>query len=138
MTPEYRTIWAAPGSLAEEPVEIRYVLHAAAAALRVAGSASPRLDADVLLAHALGISRAQLYARLRDPWPPDALGDFGAALRRRLAGEPVAYIVGHKDFYGLDLAVDADGATGDNGQQRPHRLVVAMSRGHGDMNVSIG
>jgi release factor glutamine methyltransferase len=106
MTPEYEAIWAAPGSSAPPPLEIRYMLHAAADALRAGGSPTPRLDADVLLAHVLHISRAQLYARLRDPWPLDALDAFGALLRRRLAGEPVAYLVGHKDFYGLDFQVD--------------------------------
>jgi release factor glutamine methyltransferase len=107
MTPDFAVLWAAPDSAAAAPLEIRYLLHAAADALRAAGSPSPRLDADVLLAAVLGLTRAQLYARLRDPWPDDALEPFGAALRRRLAGEPIAYIVGHKDFYGLDLAVDA-------------------------------
>ena len=91
----------------QPPPEIRYVLRAVADALREAGSPTARLDAEVLLAHVLGISRAQLYARLRAPWPPDVLEAYGAALRRRLAGEPVAYIIGHKDFYGLDLLVDA-------------------------------
>ena len=106
MTPEYEAIWAAADSAAPPPLEIRYMLHAAADALRAGGSPTPRLDADVLLAHVLHISRAQLYARLRDPWPVHALDAFGALLRRRLAGEPVAYLVGHKDFYGLDFHVD--------------------------------
>jgi release factor glutamine methyltransferase len=83
------------------------MLQTVADALRDAGSPTPRLDAEVLLAHVLGVSRAQLYARLRDPWPAEALEPYGALLRRRLAGEPVAYLVGHKDFYGLDLQVDA-------------------------------
>lgn len=106
MTPDFQAIWAAPDSAAPPPLEIRHLLHGAADALAAAGSPTPRLDADVLLAAVLGLSRAQLYARLRDPWPVDALRAFGALLRRRLAGEPVAYLVGHKDFYGLDLAVD--------------------------------
>ncbi len=89
-----------------QDTEIRYMLRAAADSLRAAGSPSARLDAEVLLAEALHISRGQLYARLRDPWPADLLEPFGELLRRRLAGEPVAYIVGHKDFYGLDLLVD--------------------------------
>jgi len=106
VTPDYEAIWAAADSPAPPPLEIRYMLHAAADALRAAGSPSARLDADVLLATVLAINRAQLYARLRDPWPPGALAAFGALLRRRLAGEPIAYIVGHKDFYGLDIQVD--------------------------------
>src|SRR3954447_18211794 len=106
MTPEYDTIWAAPDSAAPPPLELRFMLHAAANALQGAGSPTPRLDADVLLAAVLGISRAELYARLRDPWAPTALNAYSVLLRRRLAGEPIAYIVGHKAFYGLDLQVD--------------------------------
>jgi release factor glutamine methyltransferase len=105
MTPEYETLWAAKDSRHAQPA-IRYVLRAAADALHAAGSPTPRLDAEVLLAHVLGCTRAQLYARLHDPWPPGVLEAYGALLRRRLAGEPVAYLVGHKDFYGLDLLVD--------------------------------
>src|SRR5215212_5133390 len=90
----------------QDQPEIRHMLRTVADTLRDAGSPTPRLDADVLLAHVLGLSRAQLYARLRDPWPPDALTAFAGLLRRRMAGEPVAYLVGRKDFYGLDLIVD--------------------------------
>ncbi len=106
MTPEFDTLWAAPDSATPPPLQIRDILHGAASALDAAGSPSARLDADVLLAHLLACSRAQLYARLRDPWPTDALAGYGVLLRRRLAGEPVAYIVGHKDFFGLDFLVD--------------------------------
>ncbi|MDQ2809605.1 MAG: peptide chain release factor N(5)-glutamine methyltransferase [Chloroflexota bacterium] len=107
MSPDFQTLWAAPGSHAPAPLLIRDLLVGAATALGAAGSPTPRLDADVLLANVLALSRAQLYTRLRDPWPAAALDAFSALLRRRLAGEPVAYIIGHKDFYGLDLLVDA-------------------------------
>ena len=63
---------------------------------------SPRLDAELLLAHALGLSRAGLLARLRDTGP---LGAFPEYLARRLAHEPVAYILGHREFYSLDFIV---------------------------------
>ncbi len=107
MSPEFQTLWAAPESKAPAPLLIRDLLLGAATALGAAGSPTPRLDADVLLASVLGLERAQLYAHLRDPWPAAALDAFSALLRRRLAGEPVAYLIGHKDFYGLDLLVDA-------------------------------
>jgi release factor glutamine methyltransferase len=106
MTPDFQTVWAAADSKAPAPLTIRDLLQGAAAALGAAGSPTPRLDAEVLLAAVLGLDRARLYARLRDPWPGGALDPFAALLRRRLAGEPVAYLVGHKDFYGLDLLVD--------------------------------
>ena len=107
MSPDFQTLWAAPGSHAPAPLLIRDLLVGAATALGAAGSPTPRLDADVLLATVLDLSRAQLYTRLRDPWPVAALDAFSALLRRRLAGEPVAYIIGHKDFYGLDVLVDS-------------------------------
>jgi release factor glutamine methyltransferase len=83
--------------------------HLAAATTRLAasGSESARLDAEVLLAHVLGIDRSGLIAH------PDAvLGTgqqetFESYLRRREAGEPVAYIRGVKEFYGVAISVDA-------------------------------
>ena len=62
-----------------------------------------RLEALLLLCHGFGIGRAQVLARLRDPAPPATA--FDALLARRLAGEPVAYILGEREFYGLALEV---------------------------------
>jgi release factor glutamine methyltransferase len=77
------------------------LLETAAARLRSAGCDTPRLDAELLLAHALGVDRARL---LIDDLPvPEA---FSSLLARRAAREPVAYIVGHKDFRRIRLAVD--------------------------------
>ena len=69
-----------------------------------------RLDAQLLMLHALGeapTDRAWLLAHDLDALsaPTEAL--FHALVQRRLAGEPVAYLTGHKAFYGLDLCVDA-------------------------------
>src|SRR5436853_259201 len=66
----------------QDQPEIRHMLRTVADTLRDAGSPTPRLDAEVLLAHVLGLSRAQLYARLRDAWPAAALEPYGALLRR--------------------------------------------------------
>lgn len=68
-------------------------------------SGTPRLDAELLLAHALGLSRADLLLRQRDLSVPAA---FDALLARRMAGEPVAYIVGTRDFWTLSLRVTPD------------------------------
>jgi release factor glutamine methyltransferase len=68
-----------------------------------------RLDAQLLLLHVLGKAphdRAWLLAHDADPLPEAAHFALLAATERRLNGEPVAYIVGHKEFYGLQLAVD--------------------------------
>jgi release factor glutamine methyltransferase len=65
-------------------------------------SDTARLDAELLMAHALGVSRSDLLLRHMDDNAPDA---FDALIARREKHEPVAYIVGHKEFYGLDLIV---------------------------------
>lgn len=62
-----------------------------------------RLEALLLLCHGFGIGRAQVLARLRDTAPASAA--FETLLARRLAGEPVAYILGEREFYGLMLEV---------------------------------
>ena len=69
-----------------------------------------RIDAQLLLLHALGRKphdRAWLIAHDTDVLPPTSLLAWDAALARRRHGEPLAYITGHKAFYGLDLRVDA-------------------------------
>jgi release factor glutamine methyltransferase len=82
------------------------LLSAAVGRLREAGSESPRLDAEVLLAHAIGAERTILLAH-----PELTVGDgpsatFEEAISRRSKGEPVAYIRGIKEFFGLALATD--------------------------------
>jgi release factor glutamine methyltransferase len=78
-------------------------LHAAQRSLSEAGIDDARLEAEVLLGHALRLQRHQLYARLQDDIDDAQLVEFKSLLERRLAREPTAYIVGHKEFYGLDL-----------------------------------
>ena len=71
-----------------------------------AGIDSPRLAAQILLAHALGINRVQLYVQHDKPLGPDELGRYRELVRRRLGGEPVAYLTGGQEFWSLPLAVD--------------------------------
>ncbi|MEO0003416.1 MAG: hypothetical protein RLZZ22_1108 [Pseudomonadota bacterium] len=69
-----------------------------------------RLDAQVLLLHRLGRSphdRAWLITHDTDPLPAATAREFLALCRRRLTGEPVAYLVGQREFHGLELQVDA-------------------------------
>jgi release factor glutamine methyltransferase len=85
---------------------LSHLLKWATAALREAGIESPQLDAEVLLAESLGISRTGLYTRL-DQRPEKASEKaFRSFVARRLLHEPVAYITGRKEFYGLELQVD--------------------------------
>ena len=78
-------------------------------AARLAGIDSPRLSAEALLAFSLGINREELLKRLiLSPDTPASVQQartFLAACERRAAGEPVAYIVGRKEFMGLDFRV---------------------------------
>lgn len=67
---------------------------------------STRLDAEVLLTHVLGITRAQLHAHPQSQLSSVELTRYRQLIERRAQREPVAYIVGHKEFYGLDLFVD--------------------------------
>jgi len=64
------------------------------------------IDAQVLLAHAARRDRAWLAAHATDPLDAATLDAFFALAKRRRGGEPVAYLVGRREFWGLDLAVD--------------------------------
>jgi release factor glutamine methyltransferase len=74
--------------------------------LEHAGCDSPRLDAELLMAHSLHLTRTQLYAHCHQVMSTAQEDLFEALVDRRAAREPLAYIVGHKEFYGLDFAVD--------------------------------
>ncbi|MDD2730358.1 peptide chain release factor N(5)-glutamine methyltransferase [Malikia sp.] len=80
------------------------------ALLRARQAGLDKLDAQVLLLHRLGRSphdRAWLIGHDTDPLPAAAARDFLALCQRRLTGEPVAYLVGQREFHGLELRVDA-------------------------------
>jgi len=84
---------------------IRAALSAATECLSDGENPSPRLDAEVLLRHLLGWDRTRLVVALPDPFPTDVARDYDALIARRAAGEPVAYIVGEREFMGLPFAV---------------------------------
>ena len=71
-----------------------------------AGQDSDRLDAQVLLEHVLGIDRAILYSHPEREVTAEQEQQFLALIERRMQGEPIAYILGHEEFYGLDFLVD--------------------------------
>lgn len=73
--------------------------------LKRRGSESPRLDAEVLLAHVLGRERVQLYTHFDEEIEPTSRAAFRDLVRRRAEGSPVAYLVGRKEFYSLPLKV---------------------------------
>ncbi len=69
---------------------------------------SPRVTAEILLAHCLGIQRIDLYLRHDQPLNQNELAAFKSLVRRRIHREPVAYITGEKSFWSLDLRVTSD------------------------------
>jgi release factor glutamine methyltransferase len=83
------------------------LLAAAVDRLRTSGSESARLDAELLLAHALGVERTTVLAHPESAVGAEAAARFLAFVDRRAAGEPVAYVRGLKEFHGVAFAVDA-------------------------------
>lgn len=88
-------------------VPVRDALGAAVDALAAAGCVTPRLDAEVLIADALGIDRGALIADPALAVPFAASRLIGERIRRRVLREPVAYILGRKGFRHIEVAVDS-------------------------------
>src|SRR4051794_34141227 len=87
------------------PPTVSAVLAQAAARLQPLNSAA--LDAQLMLGHVLGRSRSELLAHGEELIPEKKLSHFERALERRLEGEPLAYIIGRREFWSLDLQVSA-------------------------------
>lgn len=87
---------------------IAQVLEQATQTLEAVGCDTPRLDAEVLLAHVSSQGRAWLYAHPEHILPPPQLSAYQALIARRARREPVAYLTGYKEFYGLDFIVTPD------------------------------
>ena len=85
---------------------VQQTLEQGIALLTQAGQETARLDAQVLLGYVLGVERATLYAYPETRLTPEQERQFFTLIERRGRGEPVAYLVGHKEFYGLDFLVD--------------------------------
>ena len=88
------------------PTTIRTTLSDATTALQPT-SPSARLDAELLLGHVTGWSRAQLLAHATDIISPNMLAQYHTLVERRSRGESVAYVTNHREFYGHDFYVDA-------------------------------
>ena len=67
---------------------------------------NPRLNAELLLARCMNVSREGLYAHLRDSIPREEREELEELIRRRTSGEPLQYILGHQEFWSIDLSVD--------------------------------
>ena len=115
---------------------VRDALDSALIAITAAGSESPRLDAELLLAEAMGTDRAALIADPGRELDPEAAGAFRDMARRRAQREPVAYILGRKGFRRLELEVDPRVLV-----PRPeteHVVEAALALPHGARVVDVG
>lgn len=91
-----------------EPWTIKRLLTWTTQYLQENGSESARLDAEVLLAEAMNCKRIELYTSYDVQPPEDVLGKFRGWIRDRATGCPVAYLVGHREFYSIDFKVNRD------------------------------
>jgi release factor glutamine methyltransferase len=90
---------------ADEPWTYGRLLDWTAKFLAQKGSEFPRLDTEVLLSHALGCKRIELYTRYEEPATDEERARFKELIRKRLEGCPVAYLVGRKEFFSLTFEV---------------------------------
>jgi release factor glutamine methyltransferase len=85
---------------------VREAIEAATDALAAAGCSTPKLDAELLIADALGVTRERLFLEPDMEIPPPAARVIAERVRRRNEREPVAYILGRKGFRNIELMVD--------------------------------
>lgn len=101
-SPEPRT----PEQEGHRPWTVRSVLEWTTSFFAKRDLSSPRLDAEVLLAHVLGQDRLALYLHYEDTVPGQALEAYRGLIRRRVNREPIAYLTGVREFYAIPFAVD--------------------------------
>ena len=91
---------------AEQTWTVGSLLNWTATFLAQKGSDTPRVDAEVLLAHVLGCKRIDLYGlRFAEPAADEARQRYRELIRKRIEGCPVAYLVGRKEFFSLEFEV---------------------------------
>lgn len=88
-----------------EPWTIRRIVRWSAEDFAKRGIDSPRLDAELIVAHALGVDRVRLYMDLERELSAEELTSIRELVMRRRKREPIAYLVGHKEFWGRRFAV---------------------------------
>jgi release factor glutamine methyltransferase len=130
-------------------VKLRQALEHARARLRDAGTEDAALEGEVLLRHVLGMDRAHLFSCLNEKMRPSQEAGLERVLERRRQGEPVAYITGHREFYGLDFIVNRDVLIPrpetellveeaiDSARERDIRQIADIGTGSGAIAVSL-
>ena len=99
---------ATPSPPADAPWTVGRILEWTAQHLKKSGSDTPRLDAELLLAKARACPRIQLYVQFNEVVPDAQRAVMRDLVRRRAQSEPVAHLVGHREFFSLDFAVSPD------------------------------
>ena len=89
--------------------KIKELLEVSTKYLKDKGIESPRLTAELLLSHALGLDRISLYLRFDQPLTDPELSSYRGLITRRIRREPLQYITGIKEFWSLEFAVDPRG-----------------------------
>jgi release factor glutamine methyltransferase len=92
----------------DQPWTVGRLLNWTTEFLKEKGAESPRLDAEVLLAHVRGCKRIELYTAFEQPASEELRTKFRELIKQRAAGKPVAYLVGHREFFSLPFAVTPD------------------------------
>lgn len=98
---------AATTRVAADVWTVRRVLEWTIEHLKSHGCETPRLEAEILLAHARGCQRIQLYIDYNSPLSPEHRAVMRELVKRRANREPVAYLVGFREFFSLDFEVDS-------------------------------
>jgi release factor glutamine methyltransferase len=112
------------------------VLRRATGYLEAHGSTSPRLDAEVLLAHALGVRRLDLYLQFDRPLLEIELAAYRQLCAARGRGQPVAYLVGRKEFMKLEFEVSPDVLVPNPDTEVLVERAVAWARPRGEVRVA--
>lgn len=114
----------------QAPWTVARVLAWATADFRERGGESPRLEAELLLAQVLECDRIALLLQHPRPLTGDELGRYREAIRRRRTGEPVAYIRGVREFFGLEFRVDSRVLVPRPDTETLVELALALTRPH--------
>ena len=97
-----------PRSAAAGPWTVRRIIEVTTEFLKKQGSDTPRLDTEILLADVRGCKRIELYTRYDEVLSDEQRDRLRELVRRRAKSEPVAYLVGHREFFGLEFRVTPD------------------------------
>ena len=116
---------------------IRTALDAAASLLRAGGNETARLDARVLLGAALGIDAGAVLLKAGDELPGPVYGRFEAMICQRLAGTPVARILGKREFWGLDFSLAASSLIPRPDSETLVEAACAMLRAGGERSACV-